>query len=233
MALSEIDSFVFKFKNLLHCEQNATLSIKSEAGKVNIVLSAELDHNVSAPIPHFRHFKTRNGPSRERRRARRAAARNSEKESGKEASEDKNTEKDEDIAVTINKEGFIKASEEVSLKENDVIVKDEVVTDVEYENLETSVCSVEIFPKSYRELDRLASFRDGVEDYFTNRKDVVKKVLKCEVVDYGNNVRLVCEMNMKRGWIFFFFDQEANYPDLEGVKTIRHSCRDLSNCGGR
>ena len=106
------------------------ISIKSEAGKVNNVLSAELDHNVSAPIPHFRHFKTRNGPSRERRRARRAAARNSEKESGKEASEDKNTEKDEDIAVTINKEGFIKASEEVSLKENDVIVKDEVVKDV-------------------------------------------------------------------------------------------------------
>ena len=37
-------------------------------------------------------------------------------------------------------------------------------------------------------------------------------------------------MKMKRGWAFFYSDPEENYPDLEGVRTVRHACRDLSNC---
>ena len=64
----------------------------------------------------------------------------------------------------------------------------------------------------------------------TNRNDVIKRVIKCEIVDYGNNVRLVTEVNVKRGWIFFFCDPETNYGDLEGIRTVRHSCQDLSNC---
>jgi hypothetical protein len=33
MALSELNSFFFKFKNLLLAEENATLTLKSEAGR--------------------------------------------------------------------------------------------------------------------------------------------------------------------------------------------------------
>ena len=33
MALLEIDSFVLKFKNLLHLEKDARLTLKSEAGR--------------------------------------------------------------------------------------------------------------------------------------------------------------------------------------------------------
>ena len=69
-----------------------------------------------------------------------------------------------------------------------------------------------------------------IENYFINRKDVIKEVIKCEVVNYGNNERLVSEMKMKRGWIFFFCDPEENYADLKGVRTVRHECKDLSNC---
>jgi hypothetical protein len=81
-------------------------------------------------------------------------------------------------------------------------------------------------------LDRLDSFRSRIEEYFASRKDVISRVIKCEVVNFGNNVRLVTEVKVKRGWIFFFCDPETNYGDLEGVRTVMHSCQDLSNCGG-
>jgi hypothetical protein len=69
-----------------------------------------------------------------------------------------------------------------------------------------------------------------VEEYFENRKDVIERVINCEVVNHGNNVKLVVEMKGKRGWIKFVFDPEENYGDFKGMKTLRHACKDLSNC---
>ena len=65
-------------------------------------------------------------------------------------------------------------------------------------------------------MDRLGEFRAKIEDYFSNRKNVIK----CAVVNLGNNVRLVTEVKSKRGWICFFCDPKENYPDPEG-RTVR------------
>ena len=69
MAPSELDSFYFKFKNLLVAEKNATLSLKSEAGRVQVTLCADLGHVLSGLDPHLPH-DARNGTSRSRRRER-------------------------------------------------------------------------------------------------------------------------------------------------------------------
>ena len=69
MAMSEIDSFFWKFKKLLHSGKNAQLEIKSEAGKAVVKLTAEVD---AFPPDHARF---RNGPARQRRREKRAANR--------------------------------------------------------------------------------------------------------------------------------------------------------------
>ena len=69
MAVPEIDSFICKFKQLLHSGMNAHLDIKTEAGKAIVTLTAEVDVH-----PHHR-VQSRNGPSRQRRREKRAAAR--------------------------------------------------------------------------------------------------------------------------------------------------------------
>ena len=113
---------------------------------------------------------------------------------------------------------------------------DEVCNDQEYErslleNEVTSLCSIEVYPAKYN-LDRLEGFRNKVMEYFEKRTDVVKRVVKCEVENHGNNVKLVTEVNLKRDWAFFFNDPEGNYGDLDGVRTIRHFCQGLSNCGG-
>ena len=122
-------------------------------------------------------------------------------------------------------------AEEADVKS--MIITDEVCKDDEYENEPKSICSVDIFPIKYS-LDRLESFRSKIKDYFEEKKDDIEKVISCDVVNHGNNVRLVAELKVKRGWIFFFADPEENYPDFykEAIRTIRHSCQDLSNCGG-
>lgn len=69
MAMSQLDSFLCKFKELLHSGRNAQLEVKSEAGKAVIKLTTEIE------IPPNKPARSRNGPARQRRRERRAATR--------------------------------------------------------------------------------------------------------------------------------------------------------------
>lgn len=74
MTASELDSFYFKFKNLVFAEKNATLTLNSEGGRTRATLSVDLGHLLSEAVPQQPHH-SRNGPARRRRRERRAAAR--------------------------------------------------------------------------------------------------------------------------------------------------------------
>ena len=80
MAMPEIDSFIGKFKNLLHLGVNSLLEIKSVAGKAFIKLTAEVDVCPQHPA------QSRHGPSRQRRRERRAAEREAAAEAAQENS---------------------------------------------------------------------------------------------------------------------------------------------------
>ena len=79
-------------------------------------------------------------------------------------------------------------------------------------------------------MNGLEDFRASIEEYFTKRKDVIEKVIKCEVVNFGNNVNLITEVKVPRGWIFFFGYPEENYADLKGIRTVRHMFQDLGKC---
>jgi hypothetical protein len=186
--------------------------------------------------------RTRNSPSRQRRRARRYAASQQNKES-----ENKCKSADAEKAVTVEtidapvvQTGDDKheqnEADKTFPKLNERILNDEVCNDQEYESCilkeeVKSICSIELYPEKYN-LDGLEGFRAKVEEYFKKRTDIVNRVVKCEVENYGNNVKLVTEVKLKRGWSFFFNDPGENYGDLDGVRTVRHSCQDLSNCGG-
>ena len=71
MVISELDSFIWKFRKLLHSGKNAELVIKSEAGKAIVKLSAEVE--IPPEKPHVQ--SSRNGPARQRRCERGAAER--------------------------------------------------------------------------------------------------------------------------------------------------------------
>ena len=67
MAVQDLDSFYFKFKNLMFAEKDATLTVKSEAGQVQVSLSVDLGHVLSVEPSHLPHLHCRNGPSRQQR----------------------------------------------------------------------------------------------------------------------------------------------------------------------
>ena len=183
----------------------------------------------------------------QRRRERRAAALKSKeaeeaskKDKAEEASTEENTDpniiadeavqEENNVEQTGNKEIGINDQNDETIvgtaleaSVENMKVFDEVCPDEEYDKVEPkakSICSVEFYPLKYK-LDGRAEFRAKIKEYFENRSDVINKVIKCEVENYGNNVKLVTEMKMKRGWAFFYSDPEENYPDLEGVRTVR------------
>ena len=80
MAMPEIDSFIGKFKNLLHLGINAHLEIKSEAGKAIVKLTAEVHVCPKHPA------QSRHGPSRQRRCEKHAAEREAAAEAAQENS---------------------------------------------------------------------------------------------------------------------------------------------------
>ena len=123
MAMPEIDSFIGKFKNLLHLGVNAHLEIKSEAGKAIIKLTAEVDVCPQHPA------QSRRGPSHQRRRERRAAEREAAAEAAQEISvvekaiETKSEQVPKDtLAVNATEDPFKESkseeAEEVALKED-------------------------------------------------------------------------------------------------------------------
>ena len=76
-----------------------------------------------------------------------------------------------------------------------------------------SICSVVLFTVKYK-LDGLKEFIAMIENYFMNRKHFIKSVIKCEVV------KLVTEVNVRRGWIFVLCHPEICFfftPDLVAV----------------
>ena len=65
MTVCELDSFYFKFKNLLLAEKNASLTLKSEAGRAEVTLSVDLGHLLLEAGPQ-KAQSGRHGPARKR-----------------------------------------------------------------------------------------------------------------------------------------------------------------------
>jgi hypothetical protein len=145
MAHCELDSFVLKFKNLWQAGRNANLSIKSNGGKVEVHLSVELG---DAPFvtSHGHIPRSKNGPSRQRRRERRAAA-----HAGTRAAEQANIDQDtaveasngstgSEILSTVN---IVYATENGGNEQSKVIK--EAKDKTEDSNLEDEFCSDHIY----------------------------------------------------------------------------------------
>ena len=167
--MSEIDSFIWKFRKLLHSGNNAHLEIRSEAGKATVNLTAEVE------IPFKPQFQSRNGPARQRRHERRAAERAAAaaEDAGAQtevAAEDE-PEKVSDVGVVLTKT-FKDAVEAKKLEAaqlfepTDEIENETISSDEEPEKLCTSVSIIPI---------RKVSGSD----------DVIEKVIKEKLSEKG------------------------------------------------
>ena len=116
MVQFELDSFYFKFKNLLRAEKDAVLTFKSEAGRAFVTLSLDLGHVLSAE-PDPPPCGPRNGPARTRRCEKRAAAR--EKLAAEEAAKDVESIEDVDDTTTDDKHAAEEANGNVKSTDNE------------------------------------------------------------------------------------------------------------------
>lgn len=135
--MSEVDSFIGKFKYLWHSGRSASLTINSEAGKVRVTLSVEVDEAPHLPAHHQR---SRNGPAKQRRRLRREAARENAKaeEASKSVDAEKLTVVEAGSTAKSNAENALDENQEEAEKileadvERNMTVVDEVCRDKLY-----------------------------------------------------------------------------------------------------
>jgi hypothetical protein len=122
MDVTEVESFVQKFKNLWKSGFSAHLDLDTHSGQAWVGLRVRLGHHHQVQQPR----KARNGPSRQRRRARRADARKENVEDVETASEAV------EAMVTIDAEEANENSEPVAeeAKENlEPVVAEEAISE--------------------------------------------------------------------------------------------------------
>ena len=250
MYVTELDSFIKKFCQLWKAGLTAHLDLDAHAGKAWVGIRAQLG---DTPLPVHQHVHhpfppqpPRRGPAYQRRQARRrqaaqaaaaadqathVEAEHAEKADNTEAGQvDKATA--EIVVKPLDEAGNAFNNSDVAVEDVgrvNVKVTDEVCPDEEYLScLEKNKkkCSIQLVPMDQYNIE---VFRDNVEKYFEERRDIIERVVSCRVEKSGRSVRL--ETILKRQlWINFFSEPVENYGDLPGVKRVVHDCKDLANC---
>jgi hypothetical protein len=185
MALSEIDSFFFKFKHLLIAEKDATLTLKSVAGRAQVTLSVDLGHLHSRP--GHPHHHASNGTSRSRRQERRAAAR---KQAAEEA--EKSPENVDEVSEPVEKANDkVNTTAKVAVTEE---VTDEFCSNTEYsENERKEIFS---FKSDFAEED----IERCLDEIFTNTKITSTKIIHRDQLGPENSVYLyTLELKIEEG----------------------------------
>ena len=95
--------------------------------------------------------------------------------------------------------------------------------------MDKNKCTIELAPV---DLGTIYSFRDDVEKYFSDKKDIIDNVIACAVTNGGRSVRLEAAVKRQLG-INYFNQPVEKYGDLIGVKRVLHCCKDLVNCDRR
>ena len=121
------------------------------------------------------------------------------------------------------------APENTAKKNN--LVNDEFCPDLVYceKNILRKVCSVNIYPEDESDIE--TKFKESVSNYF-EKEDNIEKVLNCEPDFYGRyvNLKVLMKAGIPRGWLGYLNDPRGMYPELQGIRSVRHACKDVANC---
>ena len=161
MAADELNSFMFKFKNLWRNGQEATLNVRSKAGNAWVELSVGLGHPLDLPPPPL-YNNYHQGNSRDRRRNRRKAEKINQK-----------LKETEEVLENETEEVLKNKTEEVLANETDEVLENK--THFEKEHAEV-----------HDDKDNLTSTsKEGentAENPVTNGKDFIEPCETCKQV---------------------------------------------------
>ena len=220
-GLEQFQSFIGKFVSLWNQGLDAKLNVESSGGEAWIQLQVGLGE---AKVPEQDQDQEGNvhlaGPARQRRRQRRAEGRTQKAEKVK-----------DDIPLEDAAYAHVKEvkNEVKDVTEKVTKIKSSVICDSETtENVvEKKMCSVDFYPTDSVNIE---DFKDEIEKYFKKRNDVIENVIDCMIENSGKRVKLRAVVKIRFAWTGFFNDPGENYGDLLGVRTVRHGCKNLSQC---
>ena len=191
MAMSEVDNFVRKFKNLLLAGKHANLTIKSQTGKVLVTLTVEEELLDVVPV------KSRNGPSRQRRRARRAAV---QAAAGRVAADNA-----ADESVAVEAEPFKIAAEEAAkkvfeledqardyrniiAKASEIALEKEEANSKEVEEYRDTIAVQEMLHDNFKErMTRKYNYNDEIETDGSENEEDIFQCKECSFVGKNEN----------------------------------------------
>ena len=220
-GLMQFNSFIGKFVSLWQQGLDAHLSVNAHAGQAWMQLQVGLgEAQHQEPQEHVRVP----GPAQLRRRQRRAENRRQEAEKAT---------KDKSVKVPVEET----VPNAAAKNDAGTKLKDEICTDADYFKKVSSevaekvtdkkMCSVEFYPK---DLNKIEELREDIETYFKGRKDVIEEVIDSRIEDFGRRVKLRSVAKMRFAWHSFFNDPGKYYSDFLGIQTVRHCCKNLSQC---
>ena len=241
-GLVEINSFIGKFVSLWQSGRDANLKVESKAGKAFVSLEVDLgcpEHPTLQPQAPLREVRAAQVRRRLKRAAKRKVAAEAEQAeriaAGKAEQESVEAKKAEQDRVTAEEaeQGRVAAEEaehghfeaKPAVCDKDQADDEKASHEVENAKCEERICSVDFYPES---LEEISDFRDNLEKYFDQRKDVIEKVIECKIDFSGTKVKL--KTLVKQNMWFRFFAYQEKYSDLKGIRTLRHACQNLAQC---
>ena len=199
MALSELDSFLLKFKCLWKTGYDAHLDFDTKAGEAWVGLRVRLGR-VHGPLEQLfpkPQTRSRNGPSRQRRRERRAAAR-------KEVEETSHSET-QDNAVEASIPETQSDVAEASYIHEEVTDAEEAIVD---EEIDTAIYVIEYFKNTTKDnseaQDAINFIEDSLKEAYLKYKvdvdDQVYKIMEVNPAKEGFVIKFKMKKSPAQGW---------------------------------
>jgi hypothetical protein len=243
-----LDSVIKKFHQLWKAGFTVHLDLDAHAGKAWVGIRAQLCHPLGPEHQQIHHPfsspSSQRGTVYQQRQERRrqaaeaaAAAKQAAQVEAEHADKAADTEARQvdketaELAVTpFDEAGDALVASDVAVEAVDKVdgtVRDEVCSNEEYFScIEMKKCSIQLIPVNQANIE---VFRENVEKYFEERKDINESIVTCRIENAGRNVRLETIVRRQR-CINLVSEPEEKYGDLPGVKRVVHDCRDLANC---
>ena len=176
MTGSELDSFIFKFKQLWYSGLDAHLDVDTHAGQAWVGLRVGLGHAPGSLLHHqppqdISHTAKKESPSRQRRRARRAAFRKLQAEKAPNESEivaeDATSNPVDKLPENLDVENVQVDDAHSNVEEAlNRVLSDEFCPDEDFNEMESvgetpfrcHLCRILFLPKNYSEGNRIANF---------------------------------------------------------------------------
>ena len=230
MFVSELDTFVEKFKTLWKKGSEAHLDIDEKAGQAWVGLRLRLGHDPGPPhhpYPPFQARSKNNSPSRQRRRERRAAERKQLAEQAQDAGNHVTEVVVEESAADENVEAEIASIVDTDKKKHTEKVEESAMIVETRETVNDEFCSDESLNNDRNEEIIVEEIMATPTKETTRKKENLESVLEYELKIVGIDALKITRRNMKDSNCFLVKIRPTSLSELKGLSFENWSLKPM------